>query len=213
MTLFSYPLSLQVQIIKDPTNTLYKAIVDEGTNGIYFYPSSSSKTPMAFDKKRHVIVYGDVPQASRNVGNIKSTDVKAHEQENSPSKSSSSNSDNFSDDDSFKVGDDIQNLKARKVKVSQAKKRSAPTRVNKSKKMTDVSMKGNQCSDSDKSDGEVDDDDESSVSPSPQLSHNKGGKNNRENTRGSGAVRFCNIPDNAASSYEADWRTTGAIDY
>jgi hypothetical protein len=213
MTSFSYPLSFQVQIIKDPKNKLYKAIVDEGTNGIYFYPSSSSKTPMAFDKKRHVIVYGDTPQASCTVGNIKSADVKAHEQENSPANSSSSNSDNFSDDDSFKVGDDIQNLKARKVKVAQAKKQSASTRVNISRKMTDVSMKGNQFSDSNNGGGEVDDDDEGSASPSPQLSQNKGGKNNRENTRGAGTVRFCNIPDHAASSNEADWRTMGAIDY
>lgn len=166
---------------------------------------------MAFDKKRHVIVYGDTPQASCAVGTIESETVKAHEQESSPSNSSSSNIEDYRDEDSLMVGDDARNLKLRKSKVAQVKKQSGSTSVNVSWKRTDVSMTGIQKSDL--RGGEVDDDDEGCASPLSQISNYEGGKNNREKNRGAVTLQFCNIPGNAASSYQADWRTTGAIDY
>lgn len=192
--------------MKDPKNTLYKAVIDERTNGIYFYPSSHSKTPMAFDKKRHVIVYSDTPQTSCAVGTIESEAVKGHEEESSPSNSSFSNIDNCSDDDSVMVGDDVRNLK-----VDPGKKQSGSTSVNVSWKRTDASMKGIQ--NSGFQGRRVDDDDECFASPSSKMSNYKGGKNNRENTREAVSFQFCNIPENVTSSYQADWRTTGAIDY
>lgn len=202
--------------MKDPTNKLYKAIVDERTNGVYFYPTSSSKTPIAFDKKRHIIVYGDEPLAGVSVATSKTAATKYYQQEMSPSDSPSSCSDNNGDDDSFKVDEERKKGKVRQRKGAQTKTQPIVASINTTLSRTKKSKKGSQTSDSDKIDGEMDDDyDEVSSSSSPQSNNSPNGEENSKSNHSKTTVRFCSIPEKkkTAPLYPPDWRTMSAIDY
>jgi len=192
-----------VKILKDVSNTLYKSMIDEETNGVYFYPINSQTTPVAFDKTRHILVYRD-----EEIDNspIETAEVAADPKHHLSSSSSCKSSSDDDDDDSFRDSRSKRKTKAKPgataAKKTAAVRNSNRNRTLKTVKIAETTVAGKQKKSAKScivlSDNDRDELDDESSSQSMDY---KASSNSRS--------RF----DSNKENFPTDWRSMNAIDY